>query len=50
MIFEFPENWSKLDSITKEVILKEYEDSLKEEGHSEENIKIEMEMIRYELE
>ena len=49
MIFEFPENWSKLDSITKEVILEEYEDSLREEGHSEENIRIEMEMIRYEL-
>lgn len=50
MIFEFSSNWSKLDPITKEVILEEYEDCLIEEGHSEENIKIEMEMIKYELE
>ena len=50
MIFEFPENWSELDTITKSVILEEYEDYLKEEGLSKEDIKIQLEMIKYELE
>lgn len=50
MIFEFPENWSELDPITKSVILEEYEDCLKEEGLSKEDIKIQLEMIKYELE
>lgn len=50
MIFEFPENWSELDPITKSVILEEYEDYLKEEGLSKEDIKIQLEMIKYELE
>lgn len=31
MIFEFPSNWSKLDPITKSVILEEYEDCLRKE-------------------
>lgn len=50
MIFEFPENWSELDPITKSVILEEYEDCLIEEGCSEEDIKLQIEMIEYELE
>lgn len=50
MIFEFPSNWSKLDSITKNVILEEYKDCLREEGCSESDIKIQLEMIKYELE
>ena len=49
MIFEFPRNWDKLDPITKEVILEEYEDSLREEGCSESDIKMQLEMIEYEL-
>jgi len=50
MIFEFPENWSELDPITKSVILEEYEDCLREDGCSEDEIKIQLEMIKYELE
>ena len=50
MIFEFPENWSKLDPITKSVILEEYEECLREDGCSEDEIKIQLEMIKYELE
>ena len=50
MIFEFPENWSELDPITKSVILEEYEDGLREEGYSERDIKMQLEMIKYELE
>lgn len=50
MIFEFPENWSKLDLITKSVILEEYEDCLREEGCSERDIKLQLEMVKYELE
>ncbi len=49
MIFEFPSNWSKLDSITKSVILEEYEDCLREEDCSESDIKMQLEMIKYEL-
>lgn len=50
MIFEFPSNWAELDPITKDVILEEYEDCLREEGCSDEDIKIQLEMIKYELE
>lgn len=50
MIFEFPSNWTELDSITKDVILEEYEDCLREEGCSDEDIKIQLEMVKYELE
>ena len=50
MIFEFPENWSELDPIIKGVILEEYEDCLREEGCSERDIKMQLEMIKYELE
>lgn len=50
MIFEFPDNWTELDPITKSVILEEYEDGLREEGCSEENIKMLLEMVKYELE
>lgn len=50
MIFEFPENWSELDPITKSVILEEYEDCLREEGCSKEDIKMQLEMVKYELE
>lgn len=50
MVFEFPSNWSELDPITKSVILEEYEDCLKEEGFSKEDIKMQLEMIKYELE
>ena len=50
MIFEFPENWSELDPITKSVILEEYEDCLREDGCSEDEIKIQLEMVKYELE
>ena len=50
MIFEFPENWSELDPITKGVILEEYEDCLREEGCSERDIEMQLEMIKYELE
>ena len=49
MIFEFPSNWTKLDSITKSAILEEYEDCLIEEGCSESDIKMELEIIKYEL-
>ena len=49
MIFEFPDNWSELDPITKSVILEEYEDCLREEGCNEDEIKIQLEMIKYEL-
>lgn len=50
MIFEFPKNWSELDPITKNVILEEYEDCLREEECSERDIEIQLEMIKYELE
>ena len=50
MIFEFPSNWSELDPITKSVILEEYEDCLKEEGCSERDIKMQLELVKYELE
>lgn len=50
MIFEFPSNWNELDPITQDVILEEYEDCLREEGCNEEEIKIQLEMIKYELE
>jgi len=50
MIFEFPENWSELDPIIKSVILEEYEDCLREEGCSESDIKIQLEIVKYELE
>ena len=50
MIFEFPSNWSELDPITKSVILEEYEDCLREEGCSESDIKIQLEIVKYELE
>jgi len=50
MIFEFPSNWSELDPITKSVILEEYEDCLREDGCTEDEIKIQLEMIKYELE
>ena len=50
MIFEFLSNWSELDPITKSVILEEYEDCLKEEGCSERDIKMQLEMVKYELE
>ena len=50
MIFEFPENWLELDPITKSVILEEYEDCLREEGCNEEDIKLQIEMVKYELE
>lgn len=50
MIFEFPENWSELDPITKSVILEEYEDCLREEGCSESDIKIQLEIVKCELE
>ena len=49
MIFEFPSNWSELDPITKKVILEEYEDCLREECFNEEDIKMQLEMIKYEL-
>jgi len=50
MIFEFPSNWSELDPITKSVILEEYKDCLREDGCTEDEIKIQLEMIKYELE
>ena len=50
MIFEFPSNWSELDPITKSVILEEYEDCLREEGCSESDIKMQLEIVKYELE
>ena len=50
MIFEFPSNWSELDPITKSVILEEYEDCLREEEYSERDIKMQLEMVKYELE
>lgn len=50
MIFEFPENWNELDSITKEVILEEYADCLREEGWKEDEIKMQLDVIEYELE
>ena len=50
MIFEFPPNWSELDPITKSIILEEYEDYLREEGCSERDIKMQLEMVKYELE
>ena len=50
MIFEFPGNWSELDPITKSVILEEYEEGLREEGCSERDIKMQLEMVKYELE
>jgi len=41
---------SELDPITKSVILEEYEDCLREEDCSEEDIKLQIEMVKYELE
>lgn len=50
MIFEFPENWNELDPITKSVILEEYGDELREEGCSEDDIKMYLDMAKFELE
>ena len=50
MIFEFPENWDELDPMTKSVILEEYEDELREEGCSENEIKMYLDMVKFELE
>lgn len=49
MIYEFPANWNELDPITKEVILEDYADSLREEGCTENEIKIQLEMVEFEL-
>ena len=50
MIFEFPSNWSELNPITKSVIMEEYEDCLREKRCSERDIKMQLEMVKYELE
>ena len=49
MIFEFPENWDELDPMTKSVILEEYKDELREEGCSENEIKMQLDIVKFEL-
>ena len=50
MVIEFPENWSELEKKKKSIILEEYEDCLREEGCSESDIKMQLEIVKYELE
>lgn len=49
MIYEFPTNWTELDPITKEVILEDYADCLREECCGEDEIKMLLEMAEFEL-
>lgn len=49
MIYEFPENFNKLDDITKSIILEDYRDSLIEEGCSEKEADMYVEMVEFEL-
>ena len=50
MVYEFPENWNELDSVTKEVILEDYALCLKDEGFSDFEIRTQLDMINFELE
>lgn len=49
MIYEFPPNFNELDEVTKEMILEDYALSLKDEGFSTDEIKMQLDMIKFEL-
>ena len=49
MIFEFYGDHSKLDPMTRDIILQERYEDLIDEGYSKEEAKMMIEMLKYEL-
>ena len=49
MILEIDEGFKDLDKMTQDIILQEYYEDMIEEGISEENAKIQLDIIKYEL-
>ena len=49
MIIEIDDSFKDLDKMTQNIILQEYYEDMIEEGISEENAKIQIDMIKYEL-
>ena len=49
MIIEIDEDFYKLDKVSQDIILQEYYEDMIEEGISEENAKLQIDMIKWEL-
>lgn len=49
MIYEFYGNHSNMDELSKRYLLEEIEEDMRDQGMHEEDIKIQMEMLKYEL-
>jgi len=49
MRLEFYGDHSKLDPLTKSILLGDLEEEMREDGMSEEDIKIQLEMLKYEV-
>jgi len=49
MIIEINEDFYKLDKFSQDIILQEYYEDMIEEGISEENAKLQIDMIKWEL-